>query len=191
VTDYTQKLESRPATLRQSCTCSSYLRTYRCRPAQPVKGIVITHRSYILVSDTRTRFIQVYHSLPPDAQQLLVQKQLVPLLDVVPKDRRKKAIDSATEMQTRYAHMPSLNLKAKKSEICTLLLELSRDSKRSIIKERSRREELISEAVDSLAQWLNDVWKVIYEYRTNFKLAHGCLLFACDALDQIGSVCGG
>ncbi|KAF8838669.1 hypothetical protein BDN67DRAFT_67338 [Paxillus ammoniavirescens] len=137
------------------------------------------------------RFIQVYHSLPPDAQQLLVQKQLVPLLDVVPKDRRKKAIAPAAEMQKRYAHMPSLNLKAKKSEICTLLLELSRDSKRSLIKERSRREELISEAVDSLAQWLNDVWKVIYEYRTNFKLAHGCLLFACDALDQIGSVCGG
>ncbi|KAF9224582.1 hypothetical protein BS17DRAFT_829314 [Gyrodon lividus] len=137
------------------------------------------------------RFMQVYNSLPPDAQELLVQKQLVPLLNTVSKDKQKKVIASATEMQGRYAHMPSLNLKAKKSEICTLLQELSRDSKRFLIKERSRREEFISEAVDSLAQWLNNIWKVVYEYRTNFRMAHACLLFACDALDQIANVCGG
>ncbi|KAF9236903.1 hypothetical protein BU15DRAFT_63625 [Melanogaster broomeanus] len=142
-------------------------------------------------SSASKRFLQVYDSLPPDAQQLLVQKQLAPLLNAVPKDRQKKATASATEMQRRYARMPSLNLKGKKSEICGLLLELSRDAKRSIVKERSRREELLSEAVDSLAQWLNDIWKVVYEYRTNFRMAHACLLFACDAMDQIGNVCGG
>ncbi|KIJ59771.1 hypothetical protein HYDPIDRAFT_177707 [Hydnomerulius pinastri MD-312] len=135
--------------------------------------------------------MQLYDSLPPDAQQLLVQKQLVPLLNSVPKDKAKKVTASATEMQRKYAGMPALNLKAKKSEICSLLLELSRDSKRSFIKERSRREEFLSEVVDSLAQWLGDVWKVVYEYRANFRVAHACLLFASDALDQIGTVCGG
>lgn len=87
--------------------------------------------------------------------------------------------------------MPPLNLKAKKAEIAALLLELARDSKRSLIKERSRREQLIAEAVRGLTHWLNDIWKVVYEFRTNFRLAHTCLLFACDALDQIGNSCGG
>ncbi|KAF8549276.1 hypothetical protein OG21DRAFT_1515384 [Imleria badia] len=137
------------------------------------------------------RFLQVYATLPPDAQQLLVQKQLAPLLDIVSKDRRNKATTSATQLQQRYARMPLLNLKAKKAEISALLLELARDSKRALIKERSRREQLIAEALHSLTHWLNDIWKVVYEFRTNFRLAHTCLLFACDALDQIGNGCGG
>ncbi|KAH0839332.1 hypothetical protein J3R83DRAFT_14 [Lanmaoa asiatica] len=142
-------------------------------------------------STTSKRFLQVYDALPPDAQHLLVRRQLVPLLNIVPKDRQKGTTLSATEMLRRYARMPSLNLKAKKAEIAALLLELSRDSKRSLIKERSHREQLLSEAVDSLAQWLNDIWKVVFEFRTNFRVAHACLLFACDALDQIGNGCGG
>lgn len=133
----------------------------------------------------------MYDALPPDAQQLLVQKHLAPLLDVVSKDRRNRATTSAAEMLQRFARMPALNLKAKKAEIAALLLELSRDSKRAIIKERSRREQLLSEAIDSLAKWLNDIWKVVFEFRTNFRVAHACLLFACDALDQIGNGCGG
>ncbi|KAF8121420.1 hypothetical protein EV363DRAFT_1421354 [Boletus edulis] len=137
------------------------------------------------------RFLHIYDALPLDAQQLLVQKHLAPLLDLVPKDKRHKAAASATEMQQRFARMPALNPKAKKAEIASLLLELSRDSKRSVIKERSRKEQLLSEAIDSLVQWLNDIWKVVYEFRTNYKVAHACLLFACDALDRIGNDCGG
>lgn len=144
-----------------------------------------------VVRTVRYRFMEVYDKLPPDAQQLLVRKKLAPLLNAVPRNKVKKVIASVIRLQGNYAGMPSLNLKAKKSEICALLLELSRDSKRSFIKERSRKEELLSEVVNSLAQWLNDVWKVVYEYRTNFSVAHACLLFACDALDQIGTVCGG
>ncbi|KAG8218068.1 hypothetical protein J3R82DRAFT_3570 [Butyriboletus roseoflavus] len=142
-------------------------------------------------STASKRFLQVYDALPPDAQHLLVRKHLVPLLDTVSKDAQKSTTATATELQRRYARMPSLNLKAKKAEIATLMLELSRDSRRSLIKERSRREQLLSEAVDSLVQWLNDIWKVAYEFRTNFTLAHTCLLFARDVLDQIGTGTGG
>jgi hypothetical protein len=137
------------------------------------------------------RFLHVYDRLPPDAQQLLVQKHLAPLLDLVPKDSRNSAAASAADMHRRYARMPALNLKAKKAEIAALLLELSRDSKRALVKERSRREQLLSEAVDTLAKWLNEIWRVVFEFRTHFALAHACLLFACDALDQIGNASGG
>ena len=139
----------------------------------------------------RTRFLQAYDALPPDAQHLLLQSQLAPLLDTLPRERQKSLVASATDMHRRYARMPSLNLKAKKAEITALVLELARDSKRSLIKERSRRDQLLSEAVDSLAQWLNDIWRVVFEFRTNFTLAHACLLYACDALDQIGNGGGG
>ncbi|KAH7881845.1 hypothetical protein F5I97DRAFT_1939714 [Phlebopus sp. FC_14] len=134
--------------------------------------------------------MQIYDTLPPEAQQVLVQKQLAPLLNTIPKEKLRKVSSSATRMQSRYTTMPVLNLKAKKAEICSLLAELSRDAKRSFVKERSRKEELLSEVVDSLTRWLNDVWKVVYEFRTNYKLAHACLLFASDTLEQIANVCG-
>ena len=153
----------------------------RCASHPPTRPIV----------PPRTRFLHVYDRLPADAQQLLVQKHLAPLLDLVPKERRNRATASAVDMHRRYVCMPALNLKAKKAEIAALLLELSRDSKRALIKERSRREQLLSEAVDTLAKWLNDIWKVAFEFRANFTLAHACLLFVCDALDQIGNGCGG
>lgn len=37
------------------------------------------------------RLIQVFGSLPPDAQRILVEKHLASLLDLVPKDRSKKS----------------------------------------------------------------------------------------------------
>lgn len=140
---------------------------------------------------SRARFLQLYDALPPDAQHLLVHRHLVPLLDTVSKAAQKRSTATATDLLRRYARMPALNLKAKKAEIAALLLELSRDARRSLIKERSRREQLLAEAVDSLVQWLNDIWKVVFEFRTNFALAHACLLYARDALDQIGSGSGG
>jgi len=83
--------------------------------------------------------------------------------------------------------MPSLNLKAKKIEIVSILDELARDNKRSYVAEKSRREELLAEVVESVIDWLNDIWKVIYEYSTNFSKAHACLLYASQVIEQIGN----
>ncbi|OAX35755.1 hypothetical protein K503DRAFT_773145 [Rhizopogon vinicolor AM-OR11-026] len=83
--------------------------------------------------------------------------------------------------------MPSLNLKVKKMEIVALLDELARDNKRSYVKEKSRREELLAEVIDSAIDWLNQIWRVVYEYGTNFSKAHDCLLYASQALEQIGN----
>ncbi|KAH7922878.1 hypothetical protein BV22DRAFT_1037002 [Leucogyrophana mollusca] len=138
-------------------------------------------------SSASAKFMRLYESLPAEAQQALVEQQLIPLLNIVPKERCRKATATASRLQKKYTGLPALSLKAKKAEISGLLDELARDSKRSCIKERSNKEELLMEATDSLVDWLNDIWKVVYEYGTNFTLAHSCLLFASDVLDNIAN----
>lgn len=76
--------------------------------------------------------------------------------------------------------MPKLDLKNKKKEVDSLMDALHKDAKIAISKERSTREELLAEVVDSLTSWLNDIWSAVYEFRDNYSLAHACLLFAAD-----------
>ncbi|CAA7269169.1 unnamed protein product [Cyclocybe aegerita] len=132
-----------------------------------------------------SKFTQVFNTLAPEAQQLLVEKHLAGLLDVMPKSRRKEVISAATRLQTRYKNAPKLDLRGKRKQINDLLDDLGRDAKVSFIKERSNREELLSELVDSLVSWLNDIWISVYEYNVNFLVAHSCLLFVADALAQL------
>jgi len=133
------------------------------------------------------RFIQLYESLPPDAQHALVENSLAPLLNLIPKERSNRALASAARLNKTYANMPSLNLKLKKLEIATLLDELARDNKRSYVKQKSRREDLLAELIDSVIDWLNGIWIVVYEYRTNFSKAHACLLYVSQAIQEIGN----
>jgi hypothetical protein len=138
-------------------------------------------------SSASAKFLQLYESLPSDAQHALVESSLAPLLDVVSKEKSNHTLATAARMHKKYASMPSLNLKAKKLEIASLLDELARDHKRSYMKEKSRKEELLTEAIESVISWLNDIWRVVYEYGTNFSKAHACLLYVSQAVEQIGN----
>ncbi|KAH9949186.1 hypothetical protein B0H21DRAFT_157497 [Amylocystis lapponica] len=133
------------------------------------------------------RFATIYESLPADAQQALVEKHLIPLLNLVEKSRTKKVLSSATQLEKRHAGLPVLDLKAKKNEISALLEELHKDAKRSFVKERSNKSELLNEAVASLTNWLNDIWSVVYEHNVSFMHAHKCLLFVAGTLEHISS----
>lgn len=108
------------------------------------------------------------------------------MLDHVNKGKCKKVIASASKMQRRHAGIPVLDIKAKRREVNSLLDELHRDAKRSFVKERSHRSELLEQTVDSVTSWLNDIWTVVYEHNVDFVLAHECLLFTMNTLDQIG-----
>ncbi|KAF9530956.1 hypothetical protein CPB83DRAFT_892227 [Crepidotus variabilis] len=134
-----------------------------------------------------SKFTKIFNGLPLEAQQLLVEKHLAGLLDAVPKDKAKKAqvITAATRLQTKYEKAPQLDLRSKRKQIGDLLDELARDAKTSMIKERSNRDELLSEIVHSLVSWLNDIWSVVYEHNAHFLTAHTCLLFTADALAQL------
>ncbi|EPQ59835.1 hypothetical protein GLOTRDRAFT_136589 [Gloeophyllum trabeum ATCC 11539] len=133
------------------------------------------------------RFIRLYDSLPGDARRNLVEKHLVPLLNAVPLDRSRKAIAAASRMHKRYEGIPILNLKQKRKEVNALLDELEKDMKRSFVKGRSIRDELLSEIVDSLTDWLNDIWSIIYEYKVDFEEAHRCLVYAASVLEDLSS----
>lgn len=88
-------------------------------------------------------------------------------------------------MQRRHAGIPVLDLKAKQREVNALLDELHRDAKRSFVKERSHRTELIEQTVESVTSWLNDIWCIVYEHNVDFLLAHRALIFVVNVLDQI------
>lgn len=68
--------------------------------------------------------------------------------------------------------MPRLDLKAKRVEIQGMLDELSRDSKRSFVKERTNKDELVEEVIASLIDWLNDIWIVVYEFKVNYEVSY-------------------
>jgi len=124
-------------------------------------------------------------------QRSLVENQLASLLDHVPKGRAVKVLRTSRRLKSKYSRLPTLDLKAKKAELDGLLDELRRDAKRSIFKDSSNREEIIVEAVDSLIDWLSDIWSVAYEYHVNFSLVHSTLLFTSETLERISNARGG
>jgi hypothetical protein len=124
--------------------------------------------------------------LPPDAQRALFENYLVPLLDDLPDSVTANVINSAKEMQIRFTAIPNLDYLAKRTELDGLLGEIERDQKQSLfIKERSTRDKLFEETIDTLSTWVNDIWSVIFEYQTNFRLAHQCLLLAAEMLRRM------
>ncbi|KAG6840870.1 hypothetical protein C0991_003590 [Blastosporella zonata] len=86
--------------------------------------------------------------------------------------------------------MPKLDLKGKKKEIGYLMEALHLDTKLAITKDRSNREELQAEVVDSLTSWLNDIWSVAYEFHDNYLQAHVCLLFTADVARSLAETPG-
>ncbi|KAI0771684.1 hypothetical protein BD413DRAFT_693192 [Trametes elegans] len=136
-------------------------------------------------ASSSSRFAAIYDTLPPDVQHTIVEKQLIPLLDLVNKSKCKRVLSSAAKMQRRHAGIPVLDLKSRQREVNALLDELHRDAKRSFVKERSHRTELIEQTIESVTSWLNDIWRIVYEHNVDYMLAHRCLLFVVNVLDQI------
>lgn len=90
-----------------------------------------------------------------------------------------------------HRNVPNIDLQAKKIEVNGLLDELSKDSKCSFVKDRSNRETLLSEVVESIAEWLNDIWSLVFEYGLDFTRGHSALLFSIGVLDHVKTVRGG
>jgi hypothetical protein len=137
------------------------------------------------------RLTNIYRSLPVEAQHALVEKHLAQLLDFVPKYKANKVVSSANRLKKRYERVPTLDLKAKKKELSTLIDELRRDSKRSFVKDCSDKDDILAEAVESLIDWVNKIWSVVYEYKVDFQHAHACLMFAIEVQGEIADVRAG
>ncbi|KAJ3934660.1 MAG: hypothetical protein NXY57DRAFT_1047189 [Lentinula lateritia] len=141
-------------------------------------------------TDSCSKLRRVYDSLPPEAQKILVDKHLSELLKLLPKEKAKNVVSAATRLQTKYRHIPNLDLKGKKKEIHSLLNDLRRDSKRAFLKEQSNRVEILSEIIESLTSWIADIWRLVYEHKVFFSLAHSALLYVCEVIVELGCTGG-
>ncbi|TRM56637.1 hypothetical protein BD626DRAFT_440727 [Schizophyllum amplum] len=128
---------------------------------------------------------EILQSVPPEAREQFIEKYLLSMLDRTPKEQSKKVLSSAARMKARYATMPTLDLKGKQREMTNVLEELTRDSKRAFLKERSNRDELLEEAVETIVGWLSDIWQTVYEFKANYAHAHTCLLWVAEMMAEI------
>ncbi|KAE9399815.1 hypothetical protein BT96DRAFT_1019281 [Gymnopus androsaceus JB14] len=122
--------------------------------------------SKVTSASSSTKLRKIYDSLPEEARQHL--------------ENAKRVVSSATRLQKRYQNTPSIDLKSKKKEIRSLLNALRRDSKLSFLKDkqRSSRAEILSEIIESLTNWIQVIWSVVYEHKVNFaQLMPRCYMF--------------
>jgi hypothetical protein len=96
-----------------------------------------------------------------------------------------QVVTAATQLQRKYKQVPKLDLLVKRRQIADLIVDLARDAKTSLIKERSNRDELLSEIFHGLVGWLDVIWTVVYEHNVQFAAAHTCLIFVADTLIQL------
>jgi hypothetical protein len=137
------------------------------------------------------RFLDIFNALPTADQLALVNSQLAPILDTLSPHASDKILAAAKRLRLRATSLPALDLKARRREITDLLAELERDAKRSVVKGRSQRDELLEEIARSIAEWLPDVWRTVYEGRAEFEQAHECLMFCSEILGRLDAGRGG
>lgn len=110
------------------------------------------------------------------------------MLDNASRVKSKKALAAAARLRSSYQKLPVLDLRAKKLEVNFLLEELTKDSKRSFVMETANKPALLDEIVSSLTDWLSDIWKVAYEYKVEYEVAHECLLFVSNTLTRLNNI---
>ncbi|KIK60087.1 hypothetical protein GYMLUDRAFT_244860 [Collybiopsis luxurians FD-317 M1] len=143
-----------------------------------------------MANGSSLKFLRIYDTLPPEAQKSLVDSQLGSLLNSLPKEKAKRVVSAATRLQKRYASIPDIDVKSKKKEIRTLLNDLRRDNKRSFLKDRSNRTEIHAEVIDTLACWIEQIWRVVYEHNVHFVKAHNALLYIANLILEIRDISG-
>ncbi|KAI0337350.1 hypothetical protein BDW22DRAFT_1364240 [Trametopsis cervina] len=134
------------------------------------------------------RFSKLYRSLPLDAQQTLVEKHLIPLLDRAPRQRTIRAHTAAARLSRRHRGIPALDLRAKKAELKFLFDELKRDAKHTVIVDASNKPEILQQIVNSASDWFGDIWSTVYEHNVNYELAHECLTLVCHTITRLTEI---
>ncbi|KZV64918.1 hypothetical protein PENSPDRAFT_690372 [Peniophora sp. CONT] len=125
------------------------------------------------------KFGSIYASLPPSAQRALFEQHLLPLLD---KAESSSALDAASSLQTRFLGLPDLRLTERTHLTNRLIHDLERQPAHST---------LLDELTDTLSLWSQDLFSVVFEYRTNFSEAHECLMQMAKVVAEAADACMG
>ncbi|KAL5508679.1 hypothetical protein ACEPAH_6300 [Sanghuangporus vaninii] len=135
-------------------------------------------------------FLRVFTSVPTLAQTQIVKQALIPFLDTIPRKDAKRAIASARRIAKKAHHIPQVDVAAKKKEIESLLGELSREAKFIPRSSGDKYDIMFLEIIESVAQWLNELWSLAFEFGLDFPHVHACLLASMSILDQVQSMKG-
>ncbi|KAL5488473.1 hypothetical protein ACEPAI_6591 [Sanghuangporus weigelae] len=144
--------------------------------------------------NVRTRasksFLRVFTSVPALAQAQIVKQALIPFLDTIPRKYARRAVASARSVAKTTHHIPQVDVAAKKKEIESLLDELSREAKISPRSSGNKYDMVILEIIESIVQWLNELWSLAFEFGLDFPRVHACLLTSMSTLDEVQSMKG-
>ncbi|KAL5512179.1 hypothetical protein ACEPAG_3464 [Sanghuangporus baumii] len=135
-------------------------------------------------------FLHVFTSVPALAQAQIVKQALIPFLNTIPKKHAKRAIASARRVAKKAHHIPQVDVAAKKREIEGLLDELSRETKIYPRSSETKYDMIILEIIESVVQWLNELWSLAFEFGLDFPRVHTCLLTSMSTLDEVQSMKG-
>ncbi|THH00164.1 hypothetical protein EW145_g7128 [Phellinidium pouzarii] len=175
--------------MRRDTTLPWRLPVVNSTPASTIL-IASVHNRWHAAFEEISSQVRVFDDVPPAVQRQIVEHALIPFLDTIPKSNARAAITKARWIVKKYDRAPQLDLAAKKVEVNGLLDELTKDAKIFVRHDWAKYEILLQEVVESVAEWLNDIWIIAYEFGLDFTRAHSCLLFSTGVLDHVQNLKG-
>lgn len=140
--------------------------------------------SMITLLSFTIRFTSIFADATASVHRQIIEEVLAPMLDSAPSAEAARALEKAHEINKHVQEAPKLDLFAKKTEVNGLLDELTKEATMRP-HQTDQYEILLQEAVESITCWLNDVWRMVYEFGLDFSRAHSCLLYSIGIVDHI------
>ena len=97
---------------------------------------------------------------------------------------------SFDKLKRRSEGIANLDVCGKQREIESLFDRLQRESKLAVFGDKDNRDEVLSEIIATLTEWLNVIWTNVYEHRLQYRRAHACLLFVAESLKHLDEGAG-
>ncbi|KAH6890077.1 hypothetical protein BKA70DRAFT_875343 [Coprinopsis sp. MPI-PUGE-AT-0042] len=94
------------------------------------------------------------------------------------------------KLKRRAEGIPILDIRGKQKQVDALFELLTRETKLAIFGDKNTRDEVLSEIIVTLTDWLNDIWSTVYEHRLQYRRAHTCLLFVAESLKHLDEGAG-
>lgn len=94
-------------------------------------------------------------------------------------------------MAKKAQQIPQIDMAAKRKEIQGLFEELQKESRFASRSGGSEFEALLLEAIESVVEWLNDLWSLGVDFGLDFIRVHSALLTSESILDHVRSLKGG
>lgn len=102
-----------------------------------------------------------------------------------------RVVASARKMAKKAQQIPQIDMAAKRKEIQGLFEELQKESRFASRSSGSEFEALLLEAIESVVEWLNDLWSLGVDFGLDFIRVHSALLTSESILDHVRSLKGG